>query len=405
MKRVIQFLLLFFALVTGCGAYFKTELTQLYHTVRLFDEDVIVSNFSNMQKIAPTKTVKRSGDVSKFGQQHRLLPPYFSYNGKYVETDRWLKETNTTAMIVLKANDISYEEYYLGTGEFDYRISWSVAKSFLSAIFGIAVDEGVIADLDTPVTDFVPELIGSGYEGVSIKNVLQMSSGIYFNEDYGDFFSDINRMGRILALGGSFDEFATTLTRYHEQGTYMHYVSIDTHVLGMVLRAATGREFVDYFNEKLWSKLKTERDAIYITDSVGEPMVLGGLNLISRDYLRLGKLYRDDGSLDGKQIIPAHWIEESITPDAPHLIPGPRNNAKTHFGYGYQWWIPENADEEFMAIGIYGQYIYINRKADVVIVKNSADLRFMENNYESMDYAVAAFRGIAYSVAENATTN
>lgn len=405
MKQVTRVLIFLVILVTGCGAWFKTELTQLYHTVRLFDEDVIVSNFSNMKQMAPTKIVRRSGEVYRFGEHHRLLPTYFAYNDRYVDTGRWLKETNTTAMIVLKGNDISYEEYFLGTGEFDYRISWSVAKSFLSAVFGVAVEEGLIADLNYPVTDYVPDLVGSGYEGVSIKNILQMSSGIYFNEDYSDFFSDINRMGRILALGGSFDEFASTLTRFRDQGTYMHYVSMDTHVLGMVLRAATGREFVDYFHEKLWSKLKTEGDAIFITDSMGEPMVLGGLNLITRDYLRLGKLYRDNGRLDGEQIIPEQWIETSITPDEPHLMPGPRDSAKTHFGYGYQWWIPEHSDEEFMAIGIYGQYIYINRKADVVIVKNSADRRFMENNYESMDYAVAAFRQIAHSLAEDMVTN
>jgi len=127
-------------------------------------------------------------------------------------------------------------------------------------------------------------------------------------------------------------------------------------------------------------------------------MVLGGLNLISRDYARLGKLYRDFGRLNDQQIIPAKWIEESIRPDAPHLMPGKRDSAKTNLGYGYQWWIPENADEEFMAIGIYGQYIYVNRKADVVIVKNSADINFMDNGYESKDFAIAAFRAIAESL-------
>jgi hypothetical protein len=276
-----------------------------------------------------------------------------------------------------------------------------MAKSFLSAIFGVAVEDGLISDLNAPVTDYVPSLIGSGYENVSIKNVLQMSSGIHFNEDYGDFHSDINRFGRIMALGGSFDNFAASLDSDRDPGTYMHYVSIDTHVIGMVLRAATGESIADYFNNKLWSKLHTERDAIYITDSTGEPMVLGGLNLISRDYLRMGKLYRDNGQLNGEQIIPAQWIEDSITPDAPHLKPGKRTSANTNFGYGYQWWVPENADEEFLALGIYGQYIYINRKADVVIVKNSADINFMDNDYESKDHAIAAFRAIAESLSSN----
>jgi CubicO group peptidase (beta-lactamase class C family) len=249
------------------------------------------------------------------------------------------------------------------------------------------------------VSDLVPLLKGSGYDGVSIKNVLQMSSGVYFNEDYGDFNSDINRFGRVMALGGSFDEFAASLMNERVQGTYMHYVSIDTHVLGMVLRAATGRSIVDYFDEKLWSRLGTDQAAIYLTDTTGEPMVLGGLNLISRDYARLGTLYRDFGVINGEQIIPAQWIEESTTPDAPHLMPGERDSSGSSYGYGYQWWIPEQSDGEFMARGIYGQYIYINRKADVVIVKNSADRNFMANDYESSDITVAAFRAISGSLS------
>lgn len=398
--KIFRYSALILAMIlTGAGIY-RTELLQLYHTVRLFHPDVIVSNFSNMQQLAPTKTIKRSGTVHELGNQPYPLPKQFAFQGRNYEMQDWLEESSTTALVVAKGNDITFEQYYQGTGEFDQRISWSVAKSFLSAIFGVAVEEGQIPDLNVPVTDYVPSLKGSGYDGVSIKNVLQMSSGVLFNEDYGDFFSDINRFGRIMALGGSFDDFAASLTSEREQGTFMHYVSIDTHVLGMVLRAATGREIIDYFDEKLWSKLNTERDAIYVTDSTGEPMVLGGLNLISRDYARMGMLYRDFGRLHGEQIIPVQWVEDSIIPDAPHLMPGKRDTAETRLGYGYQWWLPENPDQEFLAIGIYGQYIYINRKADVVIVKNSANINFMDNDYESMYQSIEAFRAIAESLSK-----
>ncbi|MBU2862277.1 beta-lactamase family protein [Reinekea forsetii] len=353
-----------------------------------------------MQTMAPTVTIKRSPPVQHFGREPLPLPESFTFNKNVFDVENWLQNTSTTALVVVRGNDIVHEQYRLGTEEYDQRISWSVAKSFLSALFGIAVNEGAIADLNAPVTEYVPRLKGTGYEGVSIKNVLQMSSGIHFNEDYGDFNSDINRFGRIMALGGSFDDFASSFSSNREQGTYMHYVSIDTHVIGMVLRAATGESIVDYFNDRLWSKLGTERDAIYITDSQGEPMVLGGLNLISRDYARFGKLYRDFGRVNGEQVIPEQWIQSSITPDAPHLMPGKRSTSSTTFGYGYQWWVPENADQEFMAIGIYGQFIYINRALDVVIVKNSADINFMENNGEANLKAVAAFRAIASSVSD-----
>lgn len=397
-RKVFLYSVLFLlAVCLVLAGLFRTEIRQLYHTVRLFDEDVIVHNFSNMQSIAPTVTIQRSGAVNAFGRQPKAIPDTFMYNGESRMMNAFLAGSATTALVVLRGNDITFEEYYLGTKELDQRISWSMAKSFLSAIFGVAVSDGLIPDLNKAVSDYVPALKGSGYDGVSIKNVLQMSSGVYFNEDYGDFHSDINRFGRVMALGGSFDEFAASLTSEREQGAYMHYVSIDTHVLGMVLRAATGRSIEDYFDEKLWSKLGTERDAIYLVDSTGEPMVLGGLNLVSRDYARLGTLYRDYGVVNGVQVIPRQWIEDSLTPDAPHLLPGPRDNSDTSLGYGYQWWIPEQADDEFMALGIYGQYIYVNRKAGVVIVKNSANRDFMANNFESEKVAVAAFRAISNS--------
>ncbi|MDN3638789.1 serine hydrolase [Simiduia curdlanivorans] len=402
-KKVGVVVVLLVALLAGL---FSTEIRQLYHTVHLFDADVIVHNFSHMRDIAPSKVIPRKGPVNRFAVDEKPLPDLFQYQGEARNLSEFLADSSTTALVVIQGNTLTHESYYQGTQATDYRISWSMAKSFLSAIFGVAVEAGAIKDLNAPVTDYVPSLKGSGYDGVTIKNVLQMSSGVYFNEDYGDFNSDINRFGRVMALGGSFDEFAASLTSGREQGTFMHYVSIDTHVIGMVLRAATGKSIVDYFHENLWSKIGSEQDAIYITDSTGEPMVLGGLNLISRDYARLGMLYRDKGVVNGQQVIPADWIEKSITPDAPHLMPGKRDSANTKLGYGYQWWLPENPDQEFLAIGIYGQYIYVDRKHDVVIVKNSADRNFMANNYENTDIAIAAFRAIAQSLnAKNTNAN
>lgn len=400
LKRAGLAVLIIFVLLLSAGLAYKKELTQLYHVINLFEEDVIIENFSSIDQLIDTDTIPKVGPVNPFGESPQALPESFRYKNEDRAISQWLIDSSATALVVVKGDDITFEDYYLGTEEFDQRISWSVAKSFLSALFGIAVEEGHIESLEQAVTEYVPELKGTGYDDVRIKDVLQMSSGVHFNEDYGDFNSDINRFGRILALGGSFDDFAKTLNRGREPGTYMHYVSIDTHVIGMVLRAATGREVIDYFHEKIWSHLGTERDAYYVIDTEYQPMVLGGLNMISRDYARFGQLLRDNGQIEGKQIVPEQWILDSITPDAPHLMPGKRETSSSTFGYGYQWWIPENADDEFLARGIYGQFIYINRKADVVIVKNSADTGFMENNYESAHIAMAAFRAITESVAD-----
>ena len=321
LKRVGQFFsVTIIGLAIVAGVY-STELKQLYMVVNLFKPDVIVHNFSNMQDVMTTKVIKRSGTIRALNHTPKDLPKTFTFKGQEFNLDTFLSDTQSTALLVVKNDDITFENYYLGTHDTDLRASWSMAKSYLSAIFGIAVYEGHIKDLNVPVTDYVPALVGSGYDGVTIKNVLQMSSGVAFNEDYNDFNSDINRFARMMTMGGSFDEFAASLTNEREQGTYMKYVSIDTHVLGMVLRAATGKTIEEYLTEKLWSKLGNEQDARYLVDGLGEPMVLGGLNATTRDYGRLGMLFRDNGMINGEQVVPAQWIKDSITPDAPHGPP------------------------------------------------------------------------------------
>lgn len=402
-RKLLYFTTGLVALATVAIAIYAPNLRRLYDTITLFDEDVIVHNFSNMKTLFDTVTIAPSSPATAFGDAPQPLPEQFNHNGKVLETQDFLDATSTTALLVLKDNNITFEDYYQGTQSDDHRISWSVAKSFLSALFGIAVAEGDIASLDTPVTDYVPSLKGSGYDGVAIKDVLQMSSGVRFDEDYARFGSDINRFGRLMALGGSLDEFAATLERERVPGTYLHYVSIDTHVLGMVLRAATGREIADYFNDKLWSRIGAEDSTLYLVDSENQPVVLGGLNMRTRDFARFGSVYLNQGYWNGQQIVPADWVTASVTPDAPHLMPGERDTSDFNLGYGYQWWIPENADQEFMAIGIYDQFIYINQKLGVVIVKNSANTHFTDDHFESMRKTVSMFRAIASSLVTTST--
>lgn len=374
------------------------NLTNLHKVITLFDEDKIVHNFMKMNEALPTINIHSDSEPYFFQYAKQALPESFVFQGKTIKTEDYLERTATTSLVVLKDENITHEAYFLGTKAEDKRISWSVAKSFLSAIVGVAVAQGKIKNINDLVTDYAPSLKGSGYDGVTIKNVMQMSSGVRFNEDYNDFFSDINRMGRLLALGGSFDEFAASLTTEREQGTYLHYVSIDTHVLGMVLRGATGESIVDYFKKHLWNHIHPEADTYFLTDETGEPMVLGGLNMRSVDYLKFGKLYRDNGRWNGQQVIPEAWVKASITPDAPHLVPGKRDSSDLDLGYGYQWWLPVNADEEFMALGIYDQFIFIDKKTNVVIVKTSANIDFMDNNFESGHESAEFFRAIVKSL-------
>jgi CubicO group peptidase (beta-lactamase class C family) len=356
-------------LTLGLGAvalWKKEELSRLLAVNRLFDADRIVWNFSHMDALFETVPVPRDGaDVIPLSLGPPLDPPDGFRD--------WLDRRAVTGLVVLSDGERVLEDYRLGTDADDLRISWSVAKSFLSALVGVIVEDGDIPDLDAPVTEYVPGLAGSAYDGVTIRQVMQMTSGVEFDEDYLDFWSDINRMGRVLALGRSMDGFAAGLDdRVRAPGEVWEYVSIDTHVLAMVVRGATGRALPTLMSERIMTPLGVERDPYYITDGYGTAFALGGLNMTTRDYARMGQMVANGGTLGGRRIVPAEWIAESTTPSAP-TAPGA-------IGYGYQWWIPADARPgEVLARGIYGQYVYIDSAANVVVAVNAADRRFRED--------------------------
>jgi len=371
------------------------KLKALNITYHLFDEDQIVENFRSVKEIWPTRQLNKAAKPYRYAQGQRLsLPLTFSSDGTIFDTAAFLEDSWTTGLLVIQADEIRLENYYRGNTESKQNISWSMAKSFISALMGIAVSEGYIKSIEDPVEAYAPELIGSGYEGVSIKDVLQMSTGVGFNEDYGDFYSDINRWGRDFSLGNSQDAFAGTLEREVEPGTLNHYVSINTHVLGMIVTRATGRTITDYMQEKLYEPLGMEYSGYWVIDGKGMEMALGGLSLTLRDFAKLSSLYLHNGDWNGEQVVPSSWVKDSITPDAPHLLPS------ESFGYGYQWWITDGDSREFMAMGVYGQYMYINPETNTVIVKLSANPFYNDISYApSSDFVhLEMFRAIAAAV-------
>ena len=240
------------ALVVGIWKW--DEITRLMAVNSLFSEGKIVTNFSHMDRAFLIRNVARGdGPVSSLPKGPEAALP----DG----TEDWIRERSVTSLLVLKGGQIVHESYHLGTSPEDRRIGWSMAKSFLSALFGIVHAEGSIASIDDQVTKYVPELKGSAYDGVNIRQVLQMTSGVEFDEDYLEYHSDINKMGRILALGGSMDGFAAGLKeRFAEPGQTWEYVSIDTHVLGMAIRGATGRDIPDLLSEKIIAPLGLEAE-------------------------------------------------------------------------------------------------------------------------------------------------
>lgn len=380
------------------SVFFRVEIQRTYHVLTLFDKANIVENMRNSDQYYASSNVEAAKQTWQLNNGEPLsLPESFNYYGEAISTADYINYTHTGSLLVMQHGDVRYENYFRGETENDRHISFSVAKSFVSALFGIAVSEGKI-DIYKNADDYLPILKGSGYEGVRIKDILQMSSGVAFNEDYADLNSDINRFGRILALGGSFDKFAASLENDVKPGTRRLYVSIDTQVLGMILREATGRSISDYMQEKLWQPMGAESDAYWVTDSHNMEMALGGLNAVLRDYARFGQLAMQNGQRDGKQTIPAQWMQDSLTMDADHLKPKQDERSLDNWGYGYQWWLPPETEKHpgvFMAVGIYDQYIYIDRARQLVMVKLSGNPHYTDDNYDSLPKTLALFRAIA----------
>ena len=312
--------------------------------------------------------------------------------------ETFLDETDTVALLVIENGAMRLERYRLTGSPTTTWASMSVAKSFTSAALGIALEEGLFGGVEEQICDYLPELHGSAYDGARIKDVLQMSSGARWNEDYSDPDSDINRFIAVFAHGGSFNALAATLVRQREPGTYNLYNSTDTQVLGMLLKKVAGRSIRDYVEEKIWHPLGMEDDAHWLLDSEGMEMAFGGLNATARDYARLGELYRVNGRLGDTQVVPEAWVKASLTPDGPHLLPGVSDLSDSAFGYGYQWWLMDGDEGEFSAIGVYNQFVYVNPARNLVIVKLSASPNYGQTNDETSYRefeTVSLFRAIA----------
>ncbi len=398
-RIVIRVVLVFLTLFIVLLALNHKRIMHIYHGVTLFETSRLSENFRNMDQRFPSIKVASGKAIFSLEEDLRDLPSEYTYLGEKRSVSEFIEKTGTNGLLVAQGNHVLYEEYFNEYTETDRMITWSVSKSVISALIGIAKEEGSINGVYDLVTDYVPSLSASGYRDVTIKDVLQMSSGIGFNEDYFDGNSDVNRMGaRSLGLGGSLEDFLLSLESEKIPGTYNQYASSDTQVLGMVLREATGIDIAEYTQEKLWKPAGMEFDGYWLTDSTGVESAFGGFNASLRDLARFGILYLNDGFLMDQQIIPLQWIKDSIRTDAAHLIPGENPNSDWVLGYGYQWWIPEGTENDYLAMGIYGQALYINLDRDIVIVKTSAykdyDIDGEEMELESIEF----FRHLALEI-------
>ena len=395
--KILIYSVLFLTLLVSIFIFPKA--LRVHKVKTLYDKDKIVYNFLNMDKIFPTREIKASKNPKPLKRNIKTLPETFFFEGEEKNLQEYLDYFWSDGMIVLHKNEMVYENYWLGNNENKRHISWSVAKSFISALVGIAYEEGLIDSLDDPVTKYLNDFKETGYDGVTIKDILQMSSGVLFNEDYADYDSDINRFGRAVATGTSMRDFSKTLTREREPGTYMHYVSINTQVLGFLLQEVTNKSISQYLYNKIWNPLGMEDSAYFILDDVKDEFALGGLNATLRDYAKFGLLYLQNGRWNDNQIISKQWIEDSHSTDGIHLVPGERETSSNPWGYGYQWWVPGFPDTDYTASGVYNQYIYIDPLSEIVIAKTSSNYKYTSELQMSKDMHMAMFRAIANHIS------
>jgi CubicO group peptidase (beta-lactamase class C family) len=272
--------------------------------------------------------------------------------------DKYLEDNKTVAFLIIKNDTIQYEKYFKGYDKESIVPSFSMAKSVTSILIGCAIDEGLIKSVDEPITSYIPELKKNGLNKVTIKHLLQMTSGIKFNESYINPFGDAASFYYGLNLRKEIGKMKLKT----EPGKKFEYVSGNTQLLGLVLeRSLKDKTITSYLQEKIWTPLEMEYDASWSIDRKknGLEKTFCCLNARARDFAKIGRLYKNKGNWNGKQIVSQKWVEESTKLDT--------SEGSANF-YQYQWWLP-TPNEDFMAEGILGQFIYVNSKKDLIIVR------------------------------------
>ncbi len=361
------------------------------------DRTYRIGIFRHMDTIFPSRTIHRGRTVTELPRAERKFDATYEFRGKRHALNDILERTNTTGLLVIKNGDIAFEHYYLGADEHSRFTSMSVAKSLVSTLVGLAVADGKIADLNRPISEYLPELWGSGYDGVPIKDVLEMSSGVKFVEDYGGN-DDLARMwSQCMELNlEPLNGFAQKVPRFEPPGKRFYYRSVDTQVLGWLVNRATGEHLADYLSRKIWQPLGMEQDATWLLDGGGTEAAFCCIQATLRDFGRFGLLFLNGGKLGNQQIVPPSWVAAATTPRDPQVQPG-KLLPNYPLGYGYHWWtFPGGDDHPFEAQGVFFQLIYINPRENLVIVKTSADDSFWDDEREAETYA--AFDAIAVAL-------
>ena len=279
------------------------------------------------------------------------------------DIDAYFADQNHAALIILHDGKIRHEQYGLDFDETGRWTSFSVAKSITSSLVGAAILDGHIQSLEDQVSDYIPGLKGSAYEQVSIHQLLTMTSGVRWIEDYGDPNSDVAVFTQHVAENGGSNlvSYMGSLPRAHEPGSVWNYSTGETNLIGILVSDATGKPLADYLAEKIWTPFGMEQNATWLLNEDGSEISGCCIQAAPRDFARYGQFILEGGRAGGTQVLPEGWIETATTSHVGETY-------KDLEGYGYQWWT--NSDGSFEASGIFGQGIYIDPARQLVIATN-----------------------------------
>lgn len=322
-----------------------------------------VAGYRNMARIFPTRVIKAGDFVRELPTRDKGLDTLqFTVDGAPLTIDDFVTRQNVAGLLVVKNGEIVFERYRLGNTEDSVWVSYSVSKSVTSMLVGAAIRDGYIKSVDEKVTDYLPRLKGSAYDQSSIRELMQMASGVRWNEDYADRQSDLNILNS--SPGGweavNLYNYLRDLPRDAEPGKVFNYNTAETNLVGTLLRSAIGNNLATYLTEKIWRPYGMQADANWLLSKPGGGEAGGCcISATLRDYARLGLFAMGGGRLaDGTEVLAPGWMEESTRPSGGYA------------GYGYLWWL--NEDGSFRASGIFGQGIYVNAAEGIVIAMQSA---------------------------------
>ena len=315
-----------------------------------------VAGFRNIASIFATRTIQAGDEALPLPVARRQVRR-LSYNvdGAAFDLDDFMDRNHVVGLIAVKDGVIRLERYAAGNDENSLWVSFSVAKSVVSMLVGAAVADGYIASVDEPVTDYLPRLKGSAYDETSIRDLLQMASGVAWNEDYANPESDVNNLPPSLV---DLYRILRAKPRVAAAGKAFNYNTAETNLVGALLRAAIGNNLATYLEHKMWLPFGMQAHANWMTHGVGGGE-LGGccISATLRDYARIGLFALADGVLpDGMRVLPEGWMQSSTEP------------SRAFPGYGYLWWLEGGP---YSALGIFGQTIFVDPVRNVVIVTHS----------------------------------